>query len=251
MPFINKVRVCSLWGQVKFRSLKNGQSAPFDPRMESIVVRVLICDDHEMVRDGLIAIIESNSEFSVVASAGDMRGAIAKALVTEPVVALIDVQLETESGLDLARWFQEHQPNCKVVMLGSYVSHIAFLEAHRVGAKAFIPKSGSSLLLLSTLREVTSGVSCIDTSQVQASEQVLEQSGVNALAHLSQNDKDIMRCIARGFTDKEISETLFLNIQTVRNHVSKIMSKLGKTNRTQLAILMNSVEDSEGSLSGF
>jgi DNA-binding NarL/FixJ family response regulator len=60
-----------------------------------------------------------------------------------------------------------------------------------------------------------------------------------------------MRCIARGFTDKEISETLFLNIQTVRNHVSKIMSKLGKTNRTQLAILMNSVEDSEGSLSGF
>jgi DNA-binding NarL/FixJ family response regulator len=60
-----------------------------------------------------------------------------------------------------------------------------------------------------------------------------------------------MRCIARGFTDKEISETLFLNIQTVRNHVSKIMSKLGKTNRTQLAILMNSVEVSEGSLSGF
>jgi DNA-binding NarL/FixJ family response regulator len=219
--------------------------------MESIVVRVLICDDHEMVRDGLIAIIESNSEFSVVASAGDMRGAIAKALVTEPVVALIDVQLETESGLDLARWFQEHQPNCKVVMLGSYVSHLAFLEAHRVGAKAFIPKSGSSLLLMSTLREVASGASCIDTSQVQASEQVLEQSGVNALAHLSQNDKDIMRCIARGFTDKEISETLFLNIQTVRNHVSKIMSKLGKTNRPQLAILMNSVEDIEGSLSGF
>jgi DNA-binding NarL/FixJ family response regulator len=220
-------------------------------RMENIVVRVLICDDHEMVRDGLVALIESNSEFSVVASSGDMRGAIAKALVTEPVVALIDVQLETESGLDLARWFQEHQPNCKVVMLGSYVSHLAFLEAHRVGAKAFIPKSGSSLLLMSTLREVTSGASCIDTSQVQASEQVLEQSGVIALAHLSKNDKDIMRCIARGFTDKEISETLFLNIQTVRNHVSKIMSKLGKTNRTQLAILMNSVEDSEGSLSGF
>ena len=215
------------------------------------MVKVLICDDHEMIRDGLVALIERNSEFSVVASAGDMRGAIAKALVTEPDVALIDVRLETESGLDVARWFQAHQPNCKVVMLGSYVSHLAFLEAHRVGAKAFIPKSGSSLLLMSTLREVTSGASCIDTSQVQASVQVLEQSGVIALAHLSKNDKDIMRCIARGFTDKEISETLFLNIQTVRNHVSKIMSKLGKTNRTQLAILMNSVEDSEGSLAGF
>jgi DNA-binding NarL/FixJ family response regulator len=219
--------------------------------MEKIMVKVLICDDHEMIRDGLVALIERNSEFSVVASAGDMRGAIAKALVTEPDVALIDVRLETESGLDVARWFQAHQPNCKVVMLGSYVSHLAFLEAHRVGAKAFIPKSGSSLLLMSTLREVTSGASCIDTSQVQASVQVLEQSGVIALAHLSKNDKDIMRCIARGFTDKEISETLFLNIQTVRNHVSKIMSKLGKTNRTQLAILMNSVEDSEGSLAGF
>jgi DNA-binding NarL/FixJ family response regulator len=67
---------------------------------------------------------------------------------------------------------------------------------------------------------------------------------------LSKNDSDIMRCIAQGFTDKEISEALYLNIQTVRNHVSKIMSKLGKTNRTQLAILMNSVEMSEGSLSG-
>lgn len=214
------------------------------------MVKVLICDDHEMVRDGLVALIERNSEFSVVASAGDMRGAIAKALVTEPDVALIDVQLETESGLDLARWFQDHQPNCKVVMLGSYVSHLAFLEAHRVGAKAFIAKSGSSMLLMNTLREVTSGATCIDTSQVHASEQVLEQSGVVALAHLSKNDKDIMHCIARGLTDKEISESLFLNIQTVRNHVSKIMSKLGKTNRTQLAILMNYVESSEGSLSG-
>jgi len=214
------------------------------------MVKVLICDDHEMVREGLVVLVERTGEFSVVASAGDMRGAIAKALIAEPDVALIDVQLETESGLDVARWFQEHQPNCKVVMLGSYVSHLAFLEAHRVGAKAFIPKSGSSLLLLSTLREVTSGSSCLDTSQVQASEQELEQSGVTALAHLSKNDTDIMHCIARGLTDKEISEALFLNIQTVRNHVSKIMSKLGKTNRTQLAILMNSVEMSEGSLSG-
>jgi DNA-binding NarL/FixJ family response regulator len=214
------------------------------------MVKVLICDDHEMVREGLVVLVERSGEFSVVASAGDMRGAIAKALIAEPDVALIDVQLETESGLDVARWFQEHQPNCKVVMLGSYVSHLAFLEAHRVGAKAFIPKSGSSLLLLSTLREVTSGSSCLDTSQVQASEQELEQSGVTALAHLSKNDTDIMRCIARGLTDKEISEALYLNIQTVRNHVSKIMSKLGKTNRTQLAILMNSVEKSEGSLSG-
>ena len=218
--------------------------------MEKIMVKVLICDDHEMIRDGLVALIERNSEFSVVASAGDMRGAMAKALVTEPDVALIDVQLETESGLDVARWFQAHQPNCKVVMLGSYVSHLAFLEAHRVGAKAFIAKSGSSMLLMSTLREVTSGATCIDSSQVHASEQVLEQSGVVALAHLSKNDTDIMHCIARGLTDKEISEALFLNIQTVRNHVSKIMSKLGKTNRTQLAILMNSVEKSEGSLSG-
>lgn len=218
--------------------------------MEKIMVKVLICDDHEMIRDGLVALIERDSEFSVVASAGDMRGAMAKALVTEPDVALIDVQLETESGLDVARWFQAHQPNCKVVMLGSYVSHLAFLEAHRVGAKAFIAKSGSSMLLMSTLREVTSGATCIDTSQVHAAEQVLEQSGVVALAHLSKNDKDIMHCIARGLTDKEISEALFLNIQTVRNHVSKIMSKLGKTNRTQLAILMNSVEMSEGSLSG-
>ena len=218
--------------------------------MEKIMVKVLICDDHEMVREGLVVLVERTGEFSVVASAGDMRGAIAKALIAEPDVALIDVQLETESGLDVARWFQEHQPNCKVVMLGSYVSHLAFLEAHRVGAKAFIPKSGSSLLLLSTLREVTSGSSCLDTSQVQASEQELEQSGVTALAHLSKNDTDIMHCIARGLTDKEISEALFLNIQTVRNHVSKIMSKLGKTNRTQLAILMNSVEMSEGSLSG-
>lgn len=214
------------------------------------MVKVLICDDHEMVRDGLVAVMESNSEFSVVASAGDMREAIAKAMVTMPEVALIDVQLETQSGLDLACWCQANQPDCKVVMLGSYVSHLAFLEAHRAGAKAFLAKSGSSLLLMSTLRDVTSGADCIDTTQVHAVEEMLEQSGVVALAHLSKNDRDIVHCIARGCTDKEISETLFLNIQTVRNHVSKIMSKLGKTNRTQLAILMNSVESSEGSLSG-
>lgn len=214
------------------------------------MVKILICDDHEMVRDGLVALMELNGEFSVVASAGDIQEAVAKAVVTHPEIALIDVKLETESGLDLARWFQKNQPECKVVMLGSAVSHLAFLEAHRVGAKAFLPKSGSAMLLMSTLREVTSGSSCIDTSQVHAVEEMLEQSGVVALAHLSKNDTDIMHCIARGCTDKEISESLFLNIQTVRNHVSKIMTKLGKTNRTQLAILMNSVDSSEGSLTG-
>jgi DNA-binding NarL/FixJ family response regulator len=215
------------------------------------MVKVLICDDHEMVRDGLISLIESNGEFSVVASAGDLREAIAKAQLTKPEVALIDTKLEDENGMELARWFQLNQPDCKVVMLGSSISHLAFVDAHHAGAMAFIAKSGSSLLLMSTLRDVSAGAACIDSVQLHASEEVLEQSGIIALAHLSKNDKDIMRCIARGFTDKEISETLFLNIQTVRNHVSKIMSKLGKTNRTQLAILMNSVEVSEGSLSGF
>jgi DNA-binding NarL/FixJ family response regulator len=214
------------------------------------MVKILICDDHEMVRDGLAALIELNSEFSVVASAGDIQEAIAKAVVTHPEIALIDVKLETESGLDLARWFQKNQPECKVVMLGSAVSHLAFLESNRAGAIAFLPKLGSSLLLMSTLREAVAGNSSIDSSQVHAAEASLEQSGVIALAHLSKNDTDIMHCIARGCTDKEISETLFLNIQTVRNHVSKIMTKLGKTNRTQLAILMNSVDSSEGSLIG-
>jgi DNA-binding NarL/FixJ family response regulator len=214
------------------------------------MVKILICDDHEMVRDGLAALIELNSEFSVVASAGDIQEAIAKAVVTHPEIALIDVKLETESGLDLARWFQKNQPECKVVMLGSAVSHLAFLESNRAGAIAFLPKLGSSLLLMSTLREAVAGNSSIDSSQVHAAEASLEQSGVIALAHLSKNDTDIMHCIARGCTDKEISETLFLNIQTVRNHVSKIMTKLGKTNRTQLAILMNSVDSSEGSLTG-
>ncbi len=214
------------------------------------MVKILICEDFEMMRDGLVALIEVGSEFSVVAAAGDIREATAKALVTHPDVALIDVKLEGESGIDLARWFQANQPECKVVMMGSYVSHLSFVEAHHAGAMAFIPKSGSTLLLLNTLREVSAGKSCFDELSVHRAEEMLEQNGFVALAHLSKNDQDIMACIARGCTDKEISETLFLNIQTVRNHVSKIMTKLGKSNRTQLAVLMNSVGANEGTLLG-
>jgi NarL family two-component system response regulator LiaR len=151
----------------------------------------------------------------------------------------MDVRLDGESGLDVARSVVANHPEVKVVMLTSFNSDEALVSAYELGASAFILKSGSSDALVQTIRDVASGMRLINPAEVRVASETLEKRGMGILRKLDANDRHIARLIALGYSDKQIAETVYLGLQTVRNRVSRMLSRFNKDNRTQLALFFS------------
>lgn len=151
----------------------------------------------------------------------------------------MDVRLNGESGLDVARSVVATHPDVKVVMLTSFNSDEALVSANELGASAFLLKSGSSDALVQTIKDVASGMRLINPAEVRVASETLEKSGMGILRKLDANDRHIARLIALGYSDKQIAETVYLGLQTVRNRVSRMLSRFNKENRTQLALFFS------------
>ncbi|MGA0117365.1 MAG: response regulator [Ilumatobacteraceae bacterium] len=156
-----------------------------------------------------------------------------------PEVLVMDVRLNGESGLDVARSVVATHPDVKVVMLTSFNSDEALVSANELGASAFLLKSGSSDALVQTIKDVASGMRLINPAEVRVASETLEKSGMGILRKLDANDRHIARLIALGYSDKQIAETVYLGLQTVRNRVSRMLSRFNKENRTQLALFFS------------
>ena len=111
--------------------------------------------------------------------------------------------------------------------------------AYELGASAFVLKSGSSDGLVNTIKDVASGMKLINPAEVRTASESLEKQGLGMIRRLDANDRHIARLIALGYSDKQIAETVFLGLQTVRNRVSRMLSRFGKENRTQLALFFS------------
>lgn len=151
----------------------------------------------------------------------------------------MDVRLNGDSGLDVARSVVATHPDVKVVMLTSFNSDEALVSANELGASAFLLKSGSSDALVQTIKDVASGMRLINPAEVRVASETLEKSGMGILRKLDANDRHIARLIALGYSDKQIAETVYLGLQTVRNRVSRMLSRFNKENRTQLALFFS------------
>ena len=144
-----------------------------------------------------------------------------------------------ESGLDVAGSVVASHPDVKVVMLTSFNSDEALVSAYELGASAFLLKSGSSDALVKTIKDVASGMRLINPAEVRVAAETLEKRGMGVLRKLDANDRHIARLIALGYSDKQIAETVYLGLQTVRNRVSRMLSRFNKENRTQLALFFS------------
>lgn len=151
----------------------------------------------------------------------------------------MDVRLNGDSGLDVARSVVATHPDVKVVMLTSFNSDEALVSAYELGASAFLLKSGSSDALVQTIKDVVSGMRLINPAEVRVASETLEKSGMGILRKLDANDRHIARLIALGYSDKQIAETVYMGLQTVRNRVSRMLSRFNKENRTQLALFFS------------
>jgi DNA-binding NarL/FixJ family response regulator len=134
------------------------------------------------------------------------------------------------------------QPDCKVVVLTAFPSDVALVKAYELGASAFHLKNDSAEGLVSTIKDVANGLRFIDANDIYAARQRLAVSGADVLASVDDTDRKILALLAKGCTNAEISDQVYLSLQTVRNRLSNLLSKFKKRNRTELAIALKALD---------
>ncbi len=202
-------------------------------------LRVLVVDDHEVVREGLVALLDRRPGFTVVAQAGTAAEALAEARRYEPDLVVMDVRLPDGSGIEVCRDIRADMPATRVVMLTSYPDEEAVLSAIVAGASGYLLKQIRARDLVSALETVGRGESLLDPA---VTERVLERvrrmaagDAHDELAALTAQERKILLLVAEGKTNKEIAAEVFLSDKTVKNYVSSILSKLDLERRAQAA----------------
>jgi len=201
-------------------------------------IRVALCDDHAMVRDALALVLEHESDIEVVGSVATSAEMLPLVGSKRPDVAILDVRLVEESGVDLAQKIRAEYPECRIVMLTSFESDIALVNSHEAGASAFLLKTGNFDELVSAVRKAAQGARLIDPAAVREAMRRIRLDGASIIADLDETDRQILRLLATGQSDKQIAEAVYLSLQTVRNRVSRLLNRFGKENRTQLAVFI-------------
>jgi two-component system response regulator DevR len=208
---------------------------PIEPRQ----LRLLVVDDHELVRQGLIALLDRREHFQVVAEAGTAAEAVEMARKFEPDLVVMDVRLPDGSGIEACREIRQEFPNTRVVILTSYPDEEAVLSAIIAGASGYLLKQIRSRDLVSALESVGRGESLLDPA---VTEKVLDRvrriatgTYTDEMAQLTQQEQKILLLVAEGKTNKEIAAEVFLSDKTVKNYVSSILSKLNLERRAQAA----------------
>ncbi|HEY7332622.1 MAG TPA: response regulator transcription factor [Candidatus Limnocylindria bacterium] len=202
-------------------------------------LRILVVDDHEVVRQGLTALLDRRDEFQVVAEAGSLSEALAATRRFVPDLVVMDVRLPDGSGIEACREIRSEYPDIKVVMLTSYPDEEAVLSAIIAGASGYLLKQVRGRDLVAALEAVGRGDSLLDPA---VTERVLERvrrvaSGGERddLADLTAQERKILMLVADGKTNKEIAAEVFLSDKTVKNYVSSILAKLNLQRRAQAA----------------
>jgi len=202
-------------------------------------MRLVVVDDHEVVRQGLVALLDRRPEFSVVAEAGTVAESLAVTRRHRPDLVVMDVRLPDGSGIEACRDIRAEMPETRVVMLTSYPDEEAVLSAILAGASGYLLKQIRGRDLVTALEAIGRGESLLDPA---VTERVLDRvrraaSGGehDELADLTAQERKILLLVAEGKTNKEIAAEVFLSDKTVKNYVSSILSKLNLQRRAQAA----------------
>ena len=201
--------------------------------------RVLLVDDHEVVRVGLRTLLERHQQFDVVGEAGSARDAIQKTEALKPHVVVMDIRLPGTSGIEACEQIVTKYPKIKVIMLTSYAEDEMLFSAIRAGASGYVLKQIGSDDLVKALEAVGRGEALLDPAVTQRVFQEVRRAVKNeeasAFSQLSQQEKHVLLLVSEGRTNREIAKQLFLGEGTVRNYVSSILSKLNVNNRAEAA----------------
>ena len=201
--------------------------------------KILIVDDHEVVRLGLKSLLERQQQFEVVGEAGTAKEAVDQTSRLHPDIVLMDIRLPGPSGIEACEEITRSYPETRVVMLTSYAEDEMLFSAIRAGASGYVLKQIGGDDLIRALESVGRGEALLDTAVTQRVLQevrrAVKEEEASAFVNLSQQEKHVLLLVSEGKTNREIAKTLFLGEGTVRNYVSSILSKLGVSNRAEAA----------------
>lgn len=201
--------------------------------------RLVIVDDHEVVRLGLKALLQHHPQFEVVGEAGTAREVLELVGRLKPDIVLMDIRLPGASGIEACQEITKSYPDTRVVMLTSYAEDEMLFSAIRAGASGYVLKQIGGDDLIRALEAVSRGEALLDPAVTQRVFQevrrAVKEEEASAFANLSQQEKHVLSLVSEGKTNREIAKALFLGEGTVRNYVSSILSKLGVSNRAEAA----------------
>jgi two-component system, NarL family, response regulator DevR len=203
-------------------------------------IRIVLCDDHELVRRGLRSVLQGVPGYEVVAEAGDADEALAAVEELRPDVVVMDVRLPARSGIEACRDIRSAHPETRVLILTSYADDEALFSSIMAGASGFVLKQVRGADLVGAIREVAAGRSLLDPSVTARVLARLRDGGTAGPGgdQLTEQERKILDLVAEGLTNRQIAEQVFLAEKTVKNYVSNILMKLGLSRRAEVAAYM-------------
>jgi two-component system, NarL family, response regulator LiaR len=199
-------------------------------------IRVMVVDDHAMFRDGLRAVLEHERDMRVVGEAGDADAAITLASDLRPDVVIMDINLPTRNGIEVTRRILADNPSLRVIALSMYHDDDLIAAMIQAGARGYVLKDAHAAELLQAIRLVAAGGAAIDPAvapQVLDLYRKMTTEGAVVGSDLTDRDREIVRLLAAGLSNRDIGASLGLSEQTIKNILSGIYRKLGVTNRTE------------------
>ena len=205
------------------------------------MIRVLICDDQDLVCEGLRAILEASPDVQVAGVAHDGAEAVELVEKSQPEVVLMDLKMPIMNGLQATQAIRQKHPQVKVLVLTTYDADEWVFDAIRSGAAGYLLKNTPREALVRAIKDTVEGKTPVDSavagklfSRLTSNTPAPESS---TFKDLTERDLDVLRLVARGLTNADIAQRLFLTEGTVRNYVSQVLMKLGVTDRTQAAVI--------------
>lgn len=210
------------------------------------MVKVFLVDDHEVVRRGLVDLLGADPELDIVGEAGSVAEAMARVPAARPDVAVLDVRLPDGNGIELCRDLLSRMPDLRCLILTSYTSDEAMLDAILAGASGYVVKDIKGMELARAVKDVGAGRSLLDNRAAAALMAKLRGAAEkqDPLSGLTDQERTLLGLLSEGLTNKQIADRMFLAEKTVKNYVSRLLAKLGMERRTQAAVFATELKRS-------
>ncbi|MCX5521645.1 response regulator [Streptomyces bobili] len=211
-------------------------------------IRVFLLDDHEVVRRGVHDLLDDEPDITVVGEAANAAQALARVPALRPQVAVLDVRLPDGDGVTVCRELRSQMPDLACLMLTSFDDEEALLDSIMAGASGYVLKQIQGSDLVSAVRTVAAGQSLLDPSATAKLMARLRQGQEpepepDALPGLTEREREILALIGEGLTNRQIGQRLYLAEKTVKNHISRLLAKLGVERRIQAAVIATQAQD--------
>ncbi|HLR74750.1 MAG TPA: response regulator transcription factor [Virgibacillus sp.] len=203
------------------------------------MIRVVVVDDHDVVRRGIIAYLQTEDTINIVgeAASGNKGAKLVKEL--KPDVVLMDLMMDDGDGIEATKQIMSHTPQCKVIILTSYYDDEQIFPAIESGAFSYLLKTSSGAEIVNVIKKAVKGEHVIEPKVAGKLMSGYRDRPAKLHETLTDRESEVLLCIGQGMTNQEISEKLFIGIKTVKTHVSNILAKLEVNDRTQAAVYVH------------